>query len=459
MNISLSKRNLFAIAIFCIAILPISAWRGIPIEVGLPFNIRNDFHPVYKCMYDENDNLYGYYQYEYDDEGNVTSEMYTPIHYKVSADIESANDVEDTLISRTVRKSKTSSEIDELGRTIAYYTYWIDLDIPIQTERYEYDDVLTNLPILYIQSTNTEKCAQKYDIKRNEYGNVVSAYHYKTDWQPIDKEFDFKEDFHVIVKYNEHQEAETIEYYDNFYRNIDNESIKYIDLHYTYSDIKWLKTDGQIIDKSNPYGPVCWDEGGNTEAWNASSNIRNKGNLIYSVIETEYNRNDDGDIKYTYTYTYNVDYTEAEGEFTIYRDDKWIYAVKVLDDRGSYTLNERIYTWDPWGKQLNFGHPDWWDYNPSKWVEAKYDPETGFPIEYKTCTNGYWYYDHWYGSYKATTERFISPYSSGLDEILDSDNFEDVEYYDLNGVKVNKANLLPGIYIILQGNHSTKVRI
>lgn len=458
MKIDLSKRYIFAIAILCVVILPSFAWRGIPIEVGLPFNIRTDFHPEYKCMYNEDDEFYGYYHYEYDDDGNLISETYTPVYNTWPSNNDPDYAIDDDTDQRPVRKSQFETEYDDLGRVITYYSFWGS--IPTGVEKYEYGDpVLTNLPTLYIQLSAMEKCAQKYDITRNEYGNVVSAYHYKADWQPIEEDFDFKEDFHINVEYNEQQEAEKIEYYGKFHRWENQTFIPYIALKYTYDNIVWRKTDGQIIDNSNPYGPVYWTEGGVTDAWNATTNIRNKGNLIYSAVQTTYSRDDYGEIKYTSTDSYNVEYTDTEGEFTVYHDDEWMYAVKVLDDRGGYSLNERIYTWDPWGKQLDYGHPDWWHYNPSKWVEAKYDSVTGFPIEYKTRTNGYWEYDHWYGSYTTTTEKFISPYSNWIDEISDSDLSESVQYFDLNGLKVDESNLLPGIYIIRQGNHSQKVRI
>ncbi|MBQ7941100.1 MAG: hypothetical protein IJ328_01665, partial [Muribaculaceae bacterium] len=54
------------------------------------------------------------------------------------------------------------------------------------------------------------------------------------------------------------------------------------------------------------------------------------------------------------------------------------------------------------------------------------------------------------------TVAVVMDYTTGVEETL-SDSVSEVEYYTLQGIKVEKEQLTPGIYIKRQGGKTTKV--
>lgn len=421
----------------------------------VPYNIRTDWHPEYKCWYDSDGLLKEYYHFTYDGDGNILTEAAYDVYdgyvynrydktYEYYHDLESNADVKKVVSETPAKKSAEEFYYDakkRLFKTISYNLYG---DAPymrtslVQTNIF-YDEVLSDLETKVEEIKYGEHSILKETlITRNEDGNIVNVKYYKYP-QMLLKE--------IIVTYDEDKKPDTVSLY-----NADGKLTK------ETSDIEWLKTDGQIVDYKDIYDPKV-----------DNVDILHQNNLIISATERQYQRPDYVEFKET---KYKVDYDIegwAPGSFDIFEKHEHyadFTSVRVIDDFGSIfkiIAYDHYYQWDQFGLQLEYGYV--WDYDGyRKSSRVEYDKVTGFPIAYYTSVTENIYHPNGHGVYYevvTTCWKYTEPDFSAVKSIEDTDDSFNLpkEYYNLNGLKVDEKNLQPGIYIMRQGKHTQKVKI
>ena len=59
----------------------------------------------------------------------------------------------------------------------------------------------------------------------------------------------------------------------------------------------------------------------------------------------------------------------------------------------------------------------------------------------------------------ANTLSYLAKTSSGIEDVAVADSEAPKEYFNLQGMRVDAESLTPGLYIVRQGNNSTKVLV
>lgn len=236
-----------------------------------------------------------------------------------------------------------------------------------------------------------------------------------------------------------------------------------------YTDIVWDRTDGQILMKDGYLDEM--------------DDLLSGANRIKYAKVTDWSDQTDGYYKSPLVIT--VNYLDNDGGYDmkgVVDGKEYVTAsYRKLDDYGSFTerttgydidfdedLNEydidpyddtRERRFDAYGLLLYEKEVYYWDGELDEIEETKakvtYDKTYGYPLEYVEA------YSHDGAEFRYDSKTVFSNYSdvSGIEGIEIDNTDAPVEYYNLQGVRVNSENPAPGIYIRRQGNKATKVYV
>lgn len=263
------------------------------------------------------------------------------------------------------------------------------------------------------------------------------------------------EDQRAVYTYGDDKKINTIKVYDN----VGDDEFKLVG---EITDIKWEKTNGQLIDLDMEGLRYYFSEN-----WIASATLPKATNEPYLgdiLMKVEYKAGLGG---FKVTQTMNNEIILSD-DFTI-TDTYGSYNVRSFevdfdndDDiwfRDDEYLSDFIKTYDKFGNILVEKEIRYADANPEKILgtielsgSVVYDTETGYPTEYTTAQK----YDE---NPASNNSRIVwSDYKSfeaGIGAIATDNENAPVEYFDLRGQRVD--NPAGGFFIRRQGNHVEKI--
>lgn len=391
----------------------------------------------------------------YDENGNLTGESWQLNGTSKYTYLKNGN-----LESITSGDYYTLYEYDTEDRLVKVTSY-INMDgkkTPEFTEEYLYDTVVKNLVVkttseYYSMGERVSTSVSGDLITRNDAGNIVSIEEYN-----IDTEGNRTVDARMEYTYGADGKVNTIKAYmsDNGQLQLDSEMI----------DIEWYQTNGQLVE-------IDMDEyefflGPNRLKSAKGPKATNYPYVADIFLTVEYKADDKGfkmtakingedymvqDFAYTDEYgsytdsDYSIDYDHVEGDIyerdsadlTVYTKKFDAYGLTLLDEEKSYTDGD-----------INKGI----SYQRANKGIVTYDSQYGYPTEYITQNS----YDG--EEFKNSSRDLYSDYQqfeSGVETIIDNNSNAAVEYYNLQGIRVNNPS--EGIYIRRQGDKVSKVII
>lgn len=350
--------------------------------------------------------------------------------------------------------TETRFEYDAEGRLISETNYSTEGEATEKHE-YAYDTVIKNLIIRvadYVMDGSDWKLNSEdfTEISRNSDNNITQiseGYIYNSEKT---------EDQRAVYTYGDDKKINTIKVYDN---DGDDE----FTLVGEITDIKWEKTNGQLIDLDMEGLRYYFSDN-----WIASATLPKATNEPYLgdiFVKFDYKSGLGG---FTMTQTMNNEvivkdeftitdtfgsYTERsfEVDFDNDGDDVWV--------RDGEDLYDFIRTYDKFGNILVEKEITYVDANPEKVLgtielsgSVVYDTENGYPTEYTTTRK----YDE---NPASNNNRIVwSDYKSfeaGIGAIATDNENAPVEYFDLRGQRVD--NPAGGFFIRRQGNNVEKI--
>lgn len=350
--------------------------------------------------------------------------------------------------------TETRFEYDAEGRLTTETNYSPEGEV-FQKYEYTYDSVIKNLIVrssIYNFEANEWKLMSEEttEITRNSDNNITQISDYSL--------YDGKktEQQRVVYTYGDDKKINTIKLY--YY---DGEEGVEFDAEMT--DIKWVKTNGQLIDLEFDELAYYFSEN-----WIASATMPKATNEPYLgdiFVKFDYKSGLGG---FTMTQTMNNEVI-IKDEFTItdtfcsYTERSFeVYFDNDGDDvwvRDGEDLYDFIRTYDKFGNILVEKEITYVDANPEKVLGTNelsgsvvYDTENGYPTEYTTTRK----YDE---NPASDNNRIVwSDYKSfeaGIGAIATDNENAPVEYFDLRGQRVD--NPASGFFIRRQGNNVEKI--
>ncbi|MDE6271438.1 MAG: hypothetical protein K2M31_00325 [Muribaculaceae bacterium] len=342
--------------------------------------------------------------------------------------------------SKTV--SKVVYEYDELGRVEKANQFILSENgefIPGLISFKEYDDILKDLVVknsVKNLMTGEEYVTDKLEIDRDYDGNITSYSHFETTFDGS-----FAKCYQLIIKYENGVAIAIDEYAPSSYGETD------LSLRYRFDNIEWYETDGQIIDFN--YGDI------RSSIYQPDSRNRVKS---FKVTDDYYGE------RWAF-----ANYNDRNVELTLSGEK---YTIKYLDDLGSYFttskqnyVNANLYGGykliDKFGINIEVvdgiadpdgGFAEIWNDSLNR---VAYDDIEGYPL---TCEVSF--YTSWEESegYKKRGDVEFSDYqrfSSGIRKIENAAVEENIEYYSIDGVRLDSPGR--GLTICRQGNRVRKV--
>lgn len=351
--------------------------------------------------------------------------------------------------------TETRFEYDAEGRLISETNYSTEGEA---TEKYEYayDSVIKNLIIRvadYVMDGSDWKLNSEdfTEITRNSDNNITQiseGYIYNSEKA---------EDQRAVYTYGDDKKINTIKVYDN---DGDDE----LTLVGEITDIKWEKTNGQLIDLDMEGLRYYFSDN-----WIASATLPKATNEPYLgdiLMKVEYKAGLGG---FKVTQTMNNEIILSD-DFTI-TDTYGSYTVRSFevdfdndDDiwfRYDEYLSDFIKTYDKFGNILVQKEIRYADANPEKILgtielsgSVVYDTETGYPTEYTTTQK---YDENPASNNSRTVWSDYKSFEAGIGAIATDNENAPVEYFDLRGRRVD--NPAGGFFIRRQGNNVEKIVI
>lgn len=349
--------------------------------------------------------------------------------------------------------TETRFEYDAEGRLISETNYSTEGEATEKHE-YAYDSVIKNLIIRvadYVMDGSDWKLNSEdfTEITRNSDNNITQiseGYIYNSEKT---------EDQRAVYTYGDDKKINTIKVYDN---DGDDE----FTLVGEITDIKWEKTNGQLIDLDMEGLRYYFSDN-----WIASATLPKATNEPYLgdiLMKVEYKAGLGGfkvtqtmnneiilSDDFTITDTYGS-YTERSFEVDFDNDDDiWF--------RYDEYLSNFIKTYDKFGNILVQKEIRYADANPEKILgtielsgSVVYDPETGYPTEYTTTQK---YDENPASNNSRTVWSDYKSFEAGIGAIATDNENAPVEYFDLRGRRVD--NPAGGFFIRRQGNNVEKI--
>lgn len=349
--------------------------------------------------------------------------------------------------------TETRYEYDAEGRLISETNYSTEGETTEKHE-YAYDSVIKNLIIRvanYVMDGSDWKLNSEdfTEITRNSDNNITQiseGYIYNSEKT---------EDQRAVYTYGDDKKINTIKVYDN---DGDDE----FTLVGEITDIKWEKTNGQLIDLDMEGLRYYFSDN-----WIASATLPKATNEPYLgdiLMKVEYKAGLGGfkvtqtmnneiilSDDFTITDTYGS-YTERSFEVDFDNDDDiWFRYDEYLSDF--------IKTYDKFGNILVQKEIRYADANPEKILgtielsgSVVYDTETGYPTEYTTTQK---YDENPASNNSRTVWSDYKSFEAGIGAIATDNENAPVEYFDLRGRRVD--NPAGGFFIRRQGNNVEKI--
>lgn len=351
--------------------------------------------------------------------------------------------------------TETRYEYDTEGRLISETNYSPEGEATEKHE-YAYDSVIKNLIIRvadYVMDGSDWKLNSEdfTEITRNSDNNITQiseGYIYNSEKT---------EDQRAVYTYGDDNKINTIRVYDN---DGDDE----FTLVGEITDIKWEKTNGQLIDLDMEGLRYYLSDN-----WIASATLPKTTNEPYLgdiLMKVEYKAGLGG---FKVTQTMNNEIILSD-DFTI-TDTYGSYTVRSFevdfdndDDiwfRDDEYLSDFIKTYDKFGNILVQKEIRYADANPEKILgtielsgSVVYDPENGYPTEYTTTQK---YDENPASNNSRTVWSDYKSFEAGIGAIATDNENAPVEYFDLRGRRVD--NPAGGFFIRRQGNNVEKIVI
>lgn len=351
--------------------------------------------------------------------------------------------------------TETRFEYDAEGRLISETNYSTEGEATEKHE-YAYDSVIKNLIIRvadYVMDGSDWKLNSEdfTEITRNSDNNITQiseGYIYNSEKT---------EDQRAVYTYGDDKKINTIKVYDN---DGDDE----LTLVGEITDIKWEKTNGQLIDLDMEGLRYYFSDN-----WIASATLPKATNEPYLgdiLMKVEYKAGLGG---FKVTQTMNNEIILSD-DFTI-TDTYGSYTVRSFevdfdndDDiwfRYDEYLSDFIKTYDKFGNILVQKEIRYADANPEKILgtielsgNVVYDPETGYPTEYTTTQK---YDENPASNNSRTVWSDYKSFEAGIGAIATDNENAPVEYFDLRGRRID--NPAGGFFIRRQGNNVEKIVI
>lgn len=362
--------------------------------------------------------------------------------------------------------------VDEISSTETTFTYNENNNVVSQIELYsedgepfensskrtmEYDPIATNT-ITNSQSYSwdgtdwllvSDGHTFKRVITRNDAGNIIGVEVYSY----------FMNEYHLqhrsTITYNSENVAETWKYEELGYTSTGDLVMNEV---YTLIDMKWQKTDGQIMTLNEL-----------SDFFTGSSNQLAEATATYAGNVTGYitaSYQDNGSYTYRYLYTtapcaaetYTHTITDANGSYV-----ETIVAYEDMNEDGLLTIEELVMEEDLTVTKDQYGRV----------IEevATADGELMFSAKYEFTYNeeyGSYPVEQLYSEYDFDVEDFV-PFLkivatdfydvAGVEDIIIDNSSEVKSIYNLQGVNVGTEmdNLPAGVYIINQGGKVSKI--
>lgn len=349
--------------------------------------------------------------------------------------------------------TETRFEYDTEGRLISETNYSPEGEATEKHE-YTYDSVIKNLIIRnadYVMDGSDWKLNSEdfTEITRNSDNNITQiseGYIYNSEKT---------EDQRAVYTYGDDKKINTIKVYDN---DGDDE----FTLVGEITDIKWEKTNGQLIDLDMEGLRYYFSDN-----WIASATLPKATNEPYLgdiLMKVEYKAGLGG---FKVTQTMNNEIILSD-DFTI-TDTYGSYTVRSFevdfdndDDiwfRYDEYLSDFIKTYDKFGNILVQKEIRYADANPEKILgtielsgSVVYDTENGYPTEYTTTRK---YDENPASNYNRIVLSDYKSFEAGIGAIATDNENAPVEYFDLRGQRVD--NPAGGFFIRRQGNKVEKI--
>lgn len=262
---------------------------------------------------------------------------------------------------------------------------------------------------------------------------------------------DYEDSHRITITYNDKGQASTWKYEEIGY----NDDMQMVwEEHYTLKDMEWETTDGQITAFS-------------------LEDFFTGNNLLKKAVVTEPGYGETGTITAEYApngdYSYTFGYFE-EGETEVVESD--VFTHRTTDEYGSYTETTHYYEGEPSEDALVESqelvvtcneHRDvvkeeyYFDGELDGGMEYAYTyNEQGLPIEF--VMNEYSYEDEAYLPMMKLVYKDYTDVTTGIREGVTTGANGRKAVYNLQGIRMNDTDNLPaGVYVIRQGNQTTKV--
>lgn len=352
--------------------------------------------------------------------------------------------------------SETRFEYDAEGRLISETNYSPEGDA-LEKNEYTYDSVIKNLIVReanYVMNGSewTLRDESLTEITRNSDNNITQIAEFSIS------DGEKSETQRIVYTYGDDKKINTIKIYDYDYEDG-------LILAGELTDVKWAKTNGQVVDLEIDELKYYFSD--NQIASATLPKATNEPYLGDIFVKIEYKAGLGG-FKVTQTMNNEVilsdDFTitDTYGSFNLRS-----FAVDFdCDDDGNWIrddedLYETIKTYDKFGNILVQKEITYADADPEKISDTiellgsvVYDPENGYPTEYTSTQQ--------YGENPVSNNSRIvwSDYKSfeaGIGAIATDNENAPVEYFDLRGQRVdNPAN---GFFIRRQDNKAEKIVI
>ncbi|MDE6287312.1 MAG: hypothetical protein K2M00_00835 [Muribaculaceae bacterium] len=352
---------------------------------------------------------------------------------------------------------RTDFEYDANGQIIATYEYdlYEGTYRPNSKSLYKYDEIITDYRIeeLNYSMENDEWVlyyGSRRNITRNSDGNIIKlqSAHYNT-WSETPGWED--SDYYMAIEYGTDGRATRIYDMERDYET----GQMYVEE--SIDNIVWYATDGQIVD-------MDWDD----EEFYFGANRIKSANIPVEFSETP------GKLTVTYGAANSVKYElVVAGEVVESLDyigldaygshEKTEYSVsyEFIEETNEWEFEyadtywtKRVY--DAYGYELYYGSKESSDgelyYQSERVGTVTYDSQYGYPTEY-VSTNSYGG-----GAPRNDSRMVFGDYvqvTDGVESVTVSDENAPVEYFNLQGVRVN--NPQGGIFIRRQGTSTSKV--
>lgn len=360
-------------------------------------------------------------------------------------------DDQNRVIKETEGSAYTEYTYDSENRLATSTRYYKEegMDQPVMEEKisYKYDTIIKDYVIEETHTTGQDTYSNGNIITRNADQHVIKVQEYSS--------YNGGERFYygtMEIGYGADGKANTIDEYES-----NDGQIEYTN---RMTDIVWENTDGQIVSIEFD-DPVSESFFGNNRIKSASISDNqwpDPAKLTVNYDGINYNASlilTTGAKVMTVTYKStdsNGSYIAESFEADYDDDGNGNYYVDYSQDRTS------VYSVDPFGLLLRDMSTTVYHYDTGDVTEVEgeqgtvtYDQQHGYPLEY---IRQYKSYDN--ENFVNTSRTVYSDYFNGIGSI-EADNDAPVEYYNLQGVRVDSpAN---GLYIRRQGNKTTKVFI